>query len=100
VSRRIIVRVSPTGGITVEAECFQGKGCEAATKAIEEALGKPKERARKPDYWRQAQARANTNNSATNPNRDGRQLHSQTQDGRQEQARNGRQRQANARATS
>ena len=38
-SRRIHVRVSPFGEITVEAEGFQGKGCEAATKAIEEALG-------------------------------------------------------------
>ena len=29
--RRILVKVSPTGEITVEAEGFQGKGCEAAT---------------------------------------------------------------------
>ena len=57
--RRIIVRVSPTGDIMVEADGFQGKGCEAATKAIEEALGKPKERTRKSDYWRQAQRRQN-----------------------------------------
>ena len=52
-SRRILVKVSPVGEITVEAEGFQGKGCEAATKAIEEALGKPRERTRKPDFWRQ-----------------------------------------------
>ena len=54
-SRRIHVRVSPIGEITVEADGFQGKGCEAATKAIEEALGKPRERTRKPDFWRQSQ---------------------------------------------
>ena len=54
-SRRIHVKVSSLGEITVEAEGFQGKGCEAATKAIEEALGKPKERTRKPDFWRQSQ---------------------------------------------
>ncbi len=53
--RRIIVRVSPTGETTVEADGFQGKGCEAATKAIEEALGKTRERARKPEFWRQSQ---------------------------------------------
>jgi hypothetical protein len=53
VSRRIHVRVSPNGEITVEADGFQGKGCEAATKAIEDALGKPRERTRKPDFWRQ-----------------------------------------------
>jgi hypothetical protein len=52
-TRRIHVRVSPVGEITVEADGFQGKGCEAATKAIEEALGKPRERTRKPDFWRQ-----------------------------------------------
>ncbi len=58
-SRRIHVRVSPIGEITVEAEGFQGKGCEAATKAIEEALGKPRERTRKPDFWRQSQRQQN-----------------------------------------
>ena len=58
-SRRIHVRVSPTGDLTVEAEGFQGNGCEAATKAIEEALGKPRERTRKPDFWRQAQRQSN-----------------------------------------
>jgi hypothetical protein len=55
VSRRIHVKISPTGEITVEAEGFKGKGCEAATKAIEDALGKPRERIRKPDFWRQSQ---------------------------------------------
>lgn len=53
-SRRIHVRVSPFGEITVEAEGFKGQGCEAATKAIEDALGKPKVRTRKPDFWRQS----------------------------------------------
>jgi hypothetical protein len=59
VSRRIHVRVSPFGEVTVEAEGFQGKGCEAATKAIEDALGKPRERTRKPDFWRQNQRQQN-----------------------------------------
>ena len=58
-SRKIHVRVSPFGEITVEAEGFQGKGCEAATKAIEDALGKPRERTRKPDFWRQSQRQQN-----------------------------------------
>ncbi len=58
-SRKIHVRVTPTGDITVEAEGFQGKGCEAATKAIEDALGKPRERTRKPDFWRQPQRHQN-----------------------------------------
>ena len=58
-SRKIHVRVTPTGEITVEAEGFHGKGCEAATKAIEDALGKPRERTRKPDFWRQSQRHQN-----------------------------------------
>jgi len=59
VSRFIHVRVSPIGEITVEAHGFQGKGCEAATKAIEDALGKPRARTRKPDFWRQSQGQQN-----------------------------------------
>ena len=58
-SRRIHVRVTPTGEITVEAEGFQGKGCEAATAAIEEALGKSTQRTRKPDFWRQSNRQSN-----------------------------------------
>ena len=58
-SRRIHVRITSNGEITVEADGFQGKGCEAATKAIEEALGKPRERTRKPGFWRQAQSHRN-----------------------------------------
>jgi hypothetical protein len=58
-ARRILVKVSPVWEITVEAEGFHGKGCEAATKAIEEALGKTKQRTRKPDFWRQTNRQSN-----------------------------------------
>ena len=58
-SRRILVRVSAIGELTVEAEGFHGNGCEAATKAIEDALGKPRERTRKPDFWRQSNRHQN-----------------------------------------
>ena len=58
-SRKIHVRITPAGDITVEADGFHGKGCEAATKAIEEALGKPDTRTRKPDFWRQSQTVGN-----------------------------------------
>lgn len=58
-SRKIHVRITNAGEITVEAEGFRGKGCEAATKAIEEALGKPGSRTRKPDFWRQENSRKN-----------------------------------------
>lgn len=52
-SRRILVTVLPNGNVSVEAEGFRGKGCEAATQAIEAALGSVRDRTRKPDYWRQ-----------------------------------------------
>ena len=58
-ARKIHVRVTPAGEITVEAEGFKGSGCEAATKAIEDALGKPGNRTRKPDFWRQESSRKN-----------------------------------------
>ena len=49
-SRCILVRVSPAGDIHVEAKGFQGKGCEAATEAIEQALGTCTERTFKPEH--------------------------------------------------
>jgi hypothetical protein len=52
VSRSIVVIVSPSGEIFVDAKGFQGKGCEAATKAIEEALGATVRKRLKPDYHR------------------------------------------------
>jgi len=55
VSRRIHVRISPAGELTVEALGFKGRGCEAATRAIEEALGKPALRRRKAESWQQEQ---------------------------------------------
>lgn len=58
--RSIHVRVSPAGEITVEAQGFTGRGCEAATAAIEEALGKVSAKTRKPEFWRQEQRGQNT----------------------------------------
>ena len=58
-SRKIHVRITPAGEITVEAEGFKGNGCECATKAIEEALGNAGTRTRKPDFWRQASRQQN-----------------------------------------
>ena len=36
---KIEITVSPNGEITVETRGFRGKGCRAASKFIEEALG-------------------------------------------------------------
>ena len=40
----------------METHGFKGKGCEAATKAMEEALGTPTARVRKPEYWQRDNA--------------------------------------------
>jgi hypothetical protein len=49
-SRKILVKVSPTGGIEIEANGFQGKGCTDATRALEEALGFRTNRQTKPEF--------------------------------------------------
>jgi hypothetical protein len=59
VSRQIRVKVSPTGDVTVEPHGFKGSGCEAATQAIEEALGSKVVRRRKSDYWSQSLSNRN-----------------------------------------
>ena len=59
--RRIHVCVSPQGDVTVEADGFEGSGCEAATHAIESALGQAKQRTRKPQFWKRPQQRIEHN---------------------------------------
>lgn len=54
-SRRILVKVTADGAITVEADGFRGSGCEAATKAIEDALGQTTGRVRKSEFRQQPQ---------------------------------------------
>jgi len=49
-SQSIEIIVSPDGEITIEAVGFKGKGCEAATKALEAALGVVSSRKKKPEY--------------------------------------------------
>ena len=49
-SRTIEVIVSPTGEIKIDAVGFKGADCEQATKFLEEALGMPTQRQRKPEY--------------------------------------------------
>jgi hypothetical protein len=48
--RTIEVVVSPTGAIQIEAKEFKGRGCEEATRFLEEALGQVKTRRKKPEY--------------------------------------------------
>lgn len=49
--KQIIIEVSATGELKIEAVGFKGNACEKATRALEEALGKPSNRKKKPEYY-------------------------------------------------
>ena len=51
--KTIEVIVTEDAIITVEAIGFHGKGCEKATKALEEALGKVVKRDKKPEFFKE-----------------------------------------------
>ena len=51
--RTIEIMVSPTGEIRIEAVGFVGTSCQAATKALEEALGTRERFQPKPEYHQQ-----------------------------------------------
>ena len=48
--KAIEILVRPDGGIEVEAKGFAGPDCEAATKFVEDALGRVAARRRKPEF--------------------------------------------------
>jgi NifU-like protein involved in Fe-S cluster formation len=51
--KSIEIEFAENGDVKIEAVGFKGQGCEAATKAIEEALGIVKDRKKKPEYNQQ-----------------------------------------------
>lgn len=55
--RTIEVIVSPIGDIRIEAVGFQGADCEHATQFLEEALGAPVNRQKKPEFYRRLTTR-------------------------------------------
>jgi hypothetical protein len=46
----IEILIQPTGELQIEGIGFKGSSCEAATKALEAALGVTKTKQRKPEY--------------------------------------------------
>lgn len=49
--KSIEITITEDNEITIEATGFKGVGCQAATKAIEAALGTVKETKKKSDYF-------------------------------------------------
>jgi hypothetical protein len=49
-----IVTISEDGSVTVEAKGVVGQGCQALTKAIENAIGQTTGDVKKPEYFQQA----------------------------------------------
>ncbi len=47
---RLIITVSPTGDVSIEAQGYKGKSCEDATKFLETALGQRTDQTKKPEY--------------------------------------------------
>lgn len=47
---QVLVSISPTGEVTVEAQGVKGAGCHALTKAIEQSLGVVAADNLKPEY--------------------------------------------------
>jgi len=53
--RTITITVARDGSTRVETAGFKGQGCEAITKAIEEALGKVEKNERKAEFFEKPQ---------------------------------------------
>jgi acylphosphatase len=56
--QQVIVNVDPDGNVKVEAAGVKGQGCQALTRAIEQALGTTTADTKKSEYYQQEQARA------------------------------------------
>ena len=58
--QEITVTIDQDGQATVAVSGIDGPGCEAATEALERALGAVRSRERTPEYYRTRQQRTST----------------------------------------
>lgn len=58
--QEVNVNVSATGEVSVEAAGVRGAGCQALTRAIEEAIGRTTADQKKPEFFQQQAAAAGT----------------------------------------
>ena len=54
-NKHIIVDVAPDGSVTIEAMNFKGAECEKATRFLDEALGKVKDKKRTGDFYKKVE---------------------------------------------
>jgi len=60
--KTIIVSVENTGEVQIETTGFKGKACEAATKALETAMGVKTNSRKKPEYHAEDKPQLSTGN--------------------------------------
>ncbi len=60
--KTIIVTVAENGEVEIETTGFKGKACEAATAALEKAMGVKTNSKKKPEYRAEEKPRLSTGN--------------------------------------
>lgn len=60
--KQVLIQISATGDLTIEAQNFKGAECEKATAALEKALGVTGNRKKKPEYYAKQQHQQTTGN--------------------------------------
>lgn len=53
-NRTIEITISPTGGTKIETKGFAGSSCQAATRLLEQALGRVTHEQLTPDFYNMA----------------------------------------------
>lgn len=58
-TKKLNITISQEGDVEIDAEGFQGRECEEATRDIERAIGSVEERERKDEYYQQPEREEN-----------------------------------------
>lgn len=49
---KLVITLGTDGEVSIDAQGFQGKGCEDVTRAFSTLMGSEKDDGRKPEYYR------------------------------------------------
>ena len=50
-AKRVTITISPSGNVHIDASGYHGKECSSDVEEFEAAIGKAKEKGRKPEYF-------------------------------------------------